>query len=141
MHNDGAIVRVAMPSDLEYISQDGYLPEEILLRKIDQGEVFILILADMPVGYLRLDYFWSAIPYIALIWIQKEYRKKGHSRRLLNYVEAHLAEAGHAWLYSSSQADEPEPQAWHLHMGFKHCGVINGINAGDIDEIFFRKSI
>jgi predicted GNAT superfamily acetyltransferase len=141
MEKAETIVRVAIPSDLEYISQDGYLPGEILLRKIDQGEVFILTLADRPMGYLMLDYFWSAIPYISLIWIQKEYRKKGHSRRLLNYVEVHLSQAGHAWLYSSSQADEPEPQAWHLHVGFKQCGVINGINAGDIDEIFFRKSL
>jgi len=36
--------------------------------------------------------------------------------------------------------DEPEPQAWHRHMGFVECGIINGINENGIGEVFFRKT-
>jgi len=52
-----------------------------------------------------------------------------------------LCDQGFDVLYSSSQVDEPKPQAWHRHMGFEECGVINGINQGDIGEIFFRKRL
>jgi len=42
-------------------------------------------------------------------------------------------------LFSSSQANEPEPQAWHRHVGFEECGFIAGINEGGVGEVFFRK--
>lgn len=43
-------------------------------------------------------------------------------------------------LYSSSQANEAEPQQWHRHMGFAECGIINGINDG-IGEVLFVKPL
>ena len=60
---------------------------------------------------------------------------------LLGYVEDKMMDRGHAQLYSSSQADEPQPQAWHRHMGFKECGFIAGINGGGVGEVFFCKSL
>jgi hypothetical protein len=44
-------------------------------------------------------------------------------------------------LYSSSQADEPEAQAWHRRVGFEECGLIAGINRGGVGEVFFRKQL
>ena len=44
-------------------------------------------------------------------------------------------------LYSSSQADEPEAQAWHRRMGFEECGIVSGINEGGIGEVFFRRPL
>jgi hypothetical protein len=52
-----------------------------------------------------------------------------------------LRRQGHTVLYSSSQADEAEPQAWHRHVGFVECGFVAGINAGGVGEIFFRKQL
>ncbi|MFU8827154.1 MAG: hypothetical protein ACNA70_06650 [Brevefilum sp.] len=31
--------------------------------------------------------------------------------------------------------------AWHRHMGFAECGVINGLNQGGVGEVIFRKSL
>ena len=45
---------------------------------------------------------------------------------------------GYKWLFSSSQADELEPQSWHRYMGFEDCGIIYGINDNGISEVFFR---
>ncbi len=135
------IVRPAAFPDLPFVEQDGYLSNDILQQKIEAGEVFILLVDDQPCGYLRLEFLWSIVPYIALIWIQENRRKKGFSRDLLEFVENHLVSKGHNTLYSSSQADEPLPQAWHRHMGFEECGMINGINEGGIGEIFFRKHL
>ena len=69
-----------------------------------------------------------------------KYRRQGVGKALLRFIETFLREAGHEALYSSSQADEPEPQAWHRHVGFEECGFIAGINDG-IGEVFFRKSL
>lgn len=132
--------RLAGPADLDFVSQDGYIPRERIACKIARGECFIVCWQDQPVGYLRLEYLWSLVPYIALIYVQEAHRMQGCSRVLLDFVIRHLEGQGYHCLYSSSQADEPTPQAWHRHMGFEECGVINGINEGGVGEIFFRRS-
>ena len=135
------LVRLAKPADAAYVSRDGYTDEKANLRKINAEEVFLLLVENEPAGYLKLEFLWSNVPYIGLIWIDEPYRKCGFSRDLLGVAESHLRERGYNTLYSSSQVDEPEPQAWHRHIGFMECGVINGINPGGIGEVFFRKNL
>jgi len=141
MINDAVTVRLADYSDLDFVSQEGYLPKEEVLRKIKRRECFVLGVDENLAGYLRLEYLWSLVPFIALIIIEEQYRGKGYSRELLGFVEIFLKNESYEVLYSSSQADELEPQAWHRHVGFEECGVINGINKGGVAEIFFRKKL
>ena len=141
MTHNSSSVRLAQYADLDFVSQDGYVLQEIILHKIEQGECFVLEVDGQYAGYLRLEFLWSLIPYISLVTILEAYRKQGYSRDLLSFVEDHLKGRGFDILYSSSQADEPKPQAWHRHVGFVECGIINGINAGGIGEIFFRKAL
>ena len=134
-------VRFAGPADLEFVSRDRFIPSEAVARKIDQSEVIIAEIDGQPVGYLRLEYFWSLVPYIALITVEPSFRRRGVGKAILEFLGAFLAQKDHEWLYTSSQANEPEPQMWHRHMGFEDCGIIVGINEGGISEIFFRKRI
>lgn len=135
------MVRLASQEDLKFFNGKGHYAPETLLRKMDQDEVFVLSHNDQAIGYLILEFLWSAIPYIALIRIEEEHRKKGYSRLLLRFLERYLQGKGYQALYSSSQVNEPEPQSWHRHMGFRECGILNGINEGGIGEVFFRKTI
>src|ERR1041385_4778914 len=137
----GIQVRIAVDDDLTFVGQDGFVGPDVLRRKIAAGEGFIAESEGMPVGYFRLEFLWSSIPYIALIRVNESFRRRGAGRALVQFVEQQLLARGHSVLYSSSQANEPEPQAWHRTMGFKECGIIAGINRGDIGEIFFRKQL
>jgi GNAT superfamily N-acetyltransferase len=140
--NDAGIkIRIAVDDDLTFVGQDAYVASEVLRRKIAAGEVFIAESEGIAVGYLRLELLWSSIPYIALIRVNERFRRRGVGRALVQFVEQQLLARGHSVLYSSSQANEPEPQAWHRTLGFKECGIIAGINRGDIGEIFFRKQL
>jgi GNAT superfamily N-acetyltransferase len=131
-------VRFADQNDLSYVSQDHFIPLEVVARKIDLDEVIVSFYQGKPVGYLRLEYLWSIVPYIALITVEPDFRKIGIGKAMLKFALEYLGERSHEWLYSSSQADEPEPQAWHRHMGFVDCGIITGINEGGVSEVFFR---
>ena len=135
------LVRFAKPEDVSFITKDGCTDEKTNLWKISSLEVILLLVEDEPAGCLKLEFLWSNVPYIGLIWIDEPYRKCGYSKKLLAFAEDHLRQLGYDTLYSSSQVNEPEPQAWHRHMGFVECGVINGINPGGIGEIFFRKTV
>ncbi len=117
------------------------MPAEVIKRKVEQREIIVAERAGRLVGYLRFEYLWSVVPYIALIWVVEDQRQRGIGRAMLRYLENVLRQQGHTALYSSSQANEPEPQAWHRHVGFKECGFITGINEGGIGEVFFRKNL
>ncbi len=140
---DGIKVRFADPMDLGgcIAMDDPNLPAEIIERKIAQHEIIVAEKAGRLVGYLRLEYLWSMVPYIGLIWVVEDQRQQGIGRAMLRYLEGILCRQGHKTLYSSSQANEPEPQAWHRHIGFQECGFIAGINEGGIGEVFFRKDL
>lgn len=135
------MVRFADQKDLSFVAQDGYIPREVVASKIDAGEVVVAEHDATPVGYLRIEYLWSRLPYITLIRVLPDHRRAGVGRALLGFLERELERAGHTMLLSSSQADEPEPHAWHRHVGFTECGRLERINDGGIDEVFFRKEL
>jgi GNAT superfamily N-acetyltransferase len=134
-------VRRATPDDLAFVAQDGYLPEAVVRRKVEDGDVWVARRGVEPVGYLRLEWLWSAVPYVALVRVLAPHRRRGVGRALLAAAEAEAARRGQPALYSSSQADEPEPQAWHRHVGFEECGLISGLNEGGVGEVFFRRAV
>ncbi|TJY41182.1 GNAT family N-acetyltransferase [Cohnella pontilimi] len=120
---------------------DSHFEPEFLKWKLGNKEAIIAELEGRIIGYLRLEYIWSKIPYIGLIFILPDHRGKGIGKQLMEFVEEHLRNTGHSNLYSSSQVNEAEPQAWHRHIGFQEVGIIAGINEGGIGEVFFRKDL
>jgi predicted GNAT superfamily acetyltransferase len=142
MPNTGSIqVRLANPRDLGFVAGDGDLPIDVVAQLVEQRRVYLASLDGEPAGYARIEYLWSKFPFISLVRVVERHRRRGLGRALLAAIESDAKRAGQTHLYSSSQADEPEPQAWHRHMGFVECGYIAGINPGDVGEIFFRKPL
>ena len=129
-----------MASDAGALLKHVYVSEDLLRRKIEADDFVIAVSESELLGFVQLEYLWSKVPYLALIRVLNGHHRRGVGKALLGFVEERLREKGHTVLYSSSQADEPEPQEWHRHVGFTECGVIKEINDG-IDEIFFRKTI
>ncbi|MCZ8516743.1 GNAT family N-acetyltransferase [Paenibacillus filicis] len=135
------ILRSGRPEDLQNIENWDWLDENIYEWKLKNDEIFLVEIDCEIVGYLRLEYLWSKYPYIGLIKVHEDYRRQGIGRSLLAFLEDHLRLNEHDTIFSSSQVNEAEPQQWHRRMGFVECGVINGINEGNIGEIFFKKYI
>ena len=135
------VVRTATEGDLDFVSQDGHLSGAVLERKVSDGDVVLALRGGEPVGYLRVEWLWSKLPYIELVWVLEPHRRAGVGQALLAHVESEVVGRGHGALYSSSQANEPEPQAWHRRMGFEECGLLAGLNEGGVGEVFFRKTL
>jgi len=66
-------VRFAGSDDLAWCSnQDESVDQDVLERKIPWKELLIAEMAGKRVGYLRLEYLWSKIPYIGLVKVNQE---------------------------------------------------------------------
>jgi N-acetylglutamate synthase-like GNAT family acetyltransferase len=140
LSDEQCTVRFASLSDLDVLAQRGRISADIVRRKIEWSEFLVSERDGEIAGFLQLEYLWSSVPYIALIRVFPEHRRQGVGEGLLDRLEEFLRENGHKVLYSSSQADEPEPQNWHRRFDFKECGIIAGINEG-VGEIFFCKRL
>ncbi len=140
--NERALVRFAGPEDLEWcVVGDIHVTEKVVRNKIVSDECIVVELDGQLIGYIRLEYLWSTVPYIGLIFVMEGYQSEGIGRKMLDFLEDHLRSHGHDVLMSSFQANEPEPQAWHRAVGFEECGIISGLNEGGIGEVFFRKRL
>ena len=136
------VVRFAGPPDLEWcVVHDNHATESVIRHKIVNDEIIVAEQDGQLIGYIRLEYLWSNIPYIGMVFVLEDYRSEGVGRSLIGFLTDYLSGRGHDFLLSSSQVDEPEPQAWHRAVGFRECGVLNEVNPGGIGEVFFRKDL
>lgn len=134
-------VRLATAADLPIVTSHNYIPVERIRSMLAAQQVVIAEDQGKALGYACFDYFGAIHPFLALIWVFPEHRRQGAGRAILDFLANYLRRHGYDVLYSSSQADEPEPQAWHRHLGFVECGFIAGFNPDGIGEVLFRKSL
>jgi GNAT superfamily N-acetyltransferase len=133
------VVRWAVSDDAALPFVAAGIPTHVVASRVANRGIAVANIDGTPVGALQLEYLWGTRPYVAIIRVVLGQQRRGVGRSLLTFVESALRADGYQELLSSSQANEPEPQAWHRRMGFVTCGVIEAINEGGIDEIFFRK--
>lgn len=132
-------VRLAQPEDLPALKRIDRWPKEWMWQqKTAAREVIVLELDNKIVGLARYDVLWTTVPFLGLIEIEESYQKQGHSRALLTFLIEHLKAQGYVALLSSSQTNEPEPQQWHLHMGFTSNGIIENIADEGVGELIYR---
>lgn len=137
------VVRFATLADQDLVSRYNYIARvagaERVHRMIMMQQVVVAEQAAQPMGYAYLDFLGVVNPFLAMIWVFDPFRRQGVGRALLTFIEVYIRGLGHTVLYSSTQASEPEPQAWHRHMGFEECGFIAGAQPSGIGEVYFRK--
>jgi L-amino acid N-acyltransferase YncA len=103
--------------------------------------LYVAVDAGAVVGFARLESFWKAMPYLALIVVREGARGSGIGSGLLACVRADLRARGYRTLLSSTTGGEDGPRRWHLRNGFTDAGVLHGLNAGSVDEVFYTLAL
>lgn len=139
---DELAIRFAEEEDEAFCAVlDERLPHHALGRKIEQREIIVAEMDGKQVGYLRFEYLWSRVPFLALIHVLPEHRAQGIGAFMLEYLEEYLRETGHNLLVSSSVDGEIDPEHWHRARGFRECGYLSGVNPGGVGEVFYSKAL
>ena len=140
-------VRFAEEADVEWCVLTATFASPEFARQ--QPGVRELIVAERDgtlVGLLIVDYLWAGLPHpipsMSFVNVLREHQRLGAGREMLGFTEKHLRRRGHRLLMSSCTVDEPEPQAWHRHVGFQDCGYWAGVPFADMKgEVFFYKHL
>lgn len=97
-----------------------------------KGAVFLLVLEGQPAGFaqcqLRNDYVEgtgsSPVGYLEGIFIEPDFRRKGHARELLSACEDWARKQGCTEFASDCELDNRDSLAFHLNMGFAEANRI-----------------
>jgi GNAT superfamily N-acetyltransferase len=134
-------VRRAEPSDSLPPGVAHKLPEPLLESKRREGRVLLAFVRGQPVGWLVWTLLWARLPFIELLYVEPNDRRLGVAAAMLAALERELVAGGRGLLLSSTQDDNPGALSWHLEQGFEESGVLDGVNPGDIGEVFLRKAL
>ena len=100
-----------------------HVGRDIIGEKIVRREIIVALRDDRRVGFLRYGYFWDEIPFMNLLWVQKESRSKGCGMQLIAFWEEEMRKSGHDSVMTSALSNE---RAQHLYrrLGYRDCGAL-----------------
>ena len=136
-------IRHVQSEDKEFwYSLDKHLPETEFDKKVKEKSGYVLLEDERKAGLLRYNLFWDNTPFCTLLFVDKDYQRKGYGRKLMEHWEADMKSQGYGMLLTSTQVDE-EAQHFYRKLGYKDCGgfVIDIPGYEQPMELFLVKGI
>lgn len=95
------------------------------LEYVKNGDISVCkVLSDgVEAGVIEYKSFWNEMPYISLIKLLPEYRRKGIGSKALGLLEKKLKNSGYKAVLTSTRADE-DAQHFYRKTGYKECGCL-----------------
>lgn len=132
-------IRLACEADLDFLTaHDRHVSPAVLAELIRQGQVFLAIEKDGPIGWLRWNLFWDNTPFMNLLYLLPGHRRKGHGRALVAHWEWWMREQGFPRVLTSTQSDE-DAQHFYRKLGYREYGALT--LPGEPLEIIFGKEL
>jgi N-acetylglutamate synthase-like GNAT family acetyltransferase len=83
----GTKIRHAENNDLLWLKEhDKHITEKVLQDKIENKEVYVAEKSSKIIGWLRYNLFWDNVPFMSMIDLLDEYRKKGIGTKLVTHL-------------------------------------------------------
>ena len=137
------MIRYVEKNDKEFWHRlDRHLPEIEFERKVRDRMGYVMVEDTVPVGILRYQLFWDAIPFLTLVFIDWEWQRKGYGRKLLAYWEEEMRQLGYGMVMVSTQVDE-EAQYFYRKLGYQDRGslIIDIVGYEQPMELFLIKKL
>ena len=132
-------IRFATSQDYDYlVHNDRHIKPEVVEKKIEDAEIIVVLDNEQNIGWLRFNYFWDEIPFMNMLWIEEDYRRKGIGTRLVNFWEIEMQQRDNNQVMTSTLSDETA-QHFYRKLQYQDCGSL--MLPGEALEIFFLKSL
>ena len=132
-------IRIAQAEDFAFLSEhDGHIAPDELEAQIERGRVLIAKEGGRRIGWLRWNLFWDNTPFLNLLFLMEEHRKKGYGRQLMQEWERRMAAQGFRLLMTSTLSSE-QAQHFYRALGYRDAGSL--LLEGEPLEIIFTKEL
>lgn len=103
------------------LAHDHHIRGDVLAQKIAAGQVLVVRVDGKIVGWLRYGFFWDALPFMNMLFLEEPYRRRGIGRQLVAEWEARMAAAGHDLVMTSTLSNE-QGQHFYRALGYQDAG-------------------
>ena len=132
-------IRFATSQDYDYlVHNDRHIKPEVVEKKIEDAEIIVVLDNAKNIGWLRFNYFWDEIPFMNMLRIEEDYRKKGIGTKLVNFWEMEMQKRGNNQVMTSTLSDETA-QHFYRKLEYQDCGSL--LLPDEALEILFLKSL
>ena len=104
-----------------WFSLDSHLSPARYSPLINENSAWILQIGQTPAGIMRWNLFWDEIPFLNLILLLPEYRRKGYGGMMMRAWEGEMKSRGFSLVMTSTQADE-DAQHFYRRLGYHDIG-------------------
>ena len=119
----------------DHVAQREELRRSFILDSVRNGTAWVAVLADRVVGYAVLEYTFYGRGFISMLYIHPEHRGKGFGTALVQHFEGVCRTEK---LFTSTNESNRPMQALLLKLGYVPSGVINNLDPGDPEIVYFR---
>lgn len=125
-----------------WLSLDTHATDELFESKIVLKQGYMLYEEETPVGIMHYNLFWDTVPFLNLIFIDRQRRGKGCGSYAMNIWEAEMKDMGYKMTMVSTRADE-SAQHFYRKIGYRDCGclILDGTPLEQPAEIFLIKTL
>lgn len=108
--------------DFDFLREvDKHISGERLKKKLEDGEILLLMEEEKIIGWLRYSYFWDEHPFMNMLFILDGYRGMGHGKKLVQFWEDKMQGKGHNLVLTSTQSNE-DAQHFYRKIGYYDMG-------------------
>ena len=123
---------------MPYLSDREHLANGLLNDLVVSGRV--LLVEDHPsgqvLGWLRWCLFWDDVPFMNMLFVREDQRRKGLGRQLVTEWETRCRQSGYGTAMTSMLSSEAA-QHFYRRLGYRDAGCL--LLPGEALEIFFTK--
>jgi GNAT superfamily N-acetyltransferase len=132
-------IQPAADADLPFlVARRRHVSEAAMRACVAEGRVIVARLDEAIVGWLRFGYFWDAVPFMHMLFVEPQHRGRGVGRALVSDWEQRMRQRGCEQAMTSTQADEAA-QHFYRKLGYRDIGGFT--LPGEPLEIVMHKAI
>lgn len=132
-------IKYASANDIELIYRyDKHIAKNELQNLVKEKRVYIAKEGSEFAGWLRFNLFWDNTPFMNMLYVLEEYRKKGIGKALTQRWEQDMKKRGYDFLMTSTASNE---YAQHFYNVLGYVAVGGFMPKGDTYEIILSKNV
>lgn len=134
-------IKVVTENDKEFVmGMDKHVDDTGYNNRVYTKSGYVIWEGKQRIGIMAHCLLWDQIPFMNLLFIKEEYRRKGFGKQAVISWEKEMKNQGYRMTLISTQVDEG---AQHLYrkLGYIDCGglVLDHTPFDQPMEMFFRK--
>ena len=132
------MMEYAKKNDIHGILElDKHINEEILLKKIQAKEVYVIRKDRIIIGTLRYSLFWDNLPFINMLYIKEIHQNKGLGSSMVIFWENEMKKLKYNSVMTSTQSNENAQHFFRKHGYIDVGGLV--LHNEALEIILFKK--